>query len=160
MGLSRIVVALALVLAAGPSPAVATAPAADSSPAVAALSPPVASVNGACFPGDGYRFDIGTEGPRVVAVLHLSILTDPLNPGAFGVELSGTALDQSIVSLQAGVRYDGVDGPGQLFADPFAPFAYVFDYRMRLPMFASADVGPTEYESEKPFSGPVERAEC
>ena len=153
MGLSRIVVALALVLAAGPSPAVATVPAADSSSAVA-------PVNGACFPGDGYRFDIGTEGPRIVAVLHLSVFTDPLNPGAFGVELSGTALNQSIVSLQAGVRYDGVDGPGQLLADPFAPFEYVFDYRMRLPMFASADVGPSEYESEKPFSGPVERAEC
>ena len=188
MDLSRIAVALALVLATVPSaalavPGAADAPtpilsAVDASPASFGASSPITSVGdapsslsadpspaiapgaGACFPGDGRRFDIGNRGPGIVAVVHLSALTDPFNPGAFGVELAGTALNQSIVTLQAGVRYDGVDAPGEFLADPFAPFAYVFDYRLRLPMFSSLGDGATEYESTRPFSGPVERAEC
>lgn len=168
MDRSRIAVALALVLAVAPGTAIAAPPTADAAPLAAsevdeapeANAPPAAAPGTAtCFSGEGHRFDIGTEGPRIVAVVHLSVLTDPLNPGGFGVELAGTALNRTVVTLQAGVRYDGVDAPGELLADPFAPFAYVFDYRLQLPMFASLD-GAAEYESREPFSGPVERADC
>ena len=84
----------------------------------------------ACFPGEGYEFTIGTEGPQIEMVLHLSMLTNLGGPGAIGIELAGS-----------------IDGPPII----------ELDYRFELPMFGpSYDYE----DSDAPIEGPVGDANC
>ena len=110
-----------------------------------------------CFPGEGYEFTIGTEGPEIGMVLHLSMLTNLGGPGAIGVELSGAIDGPPIIELRTGVVFEGIDDVGSFLNDPFEPFAIAFDYRFELPMF-----GPGyDYEdSDPPIDGPVGDANC
>lgn len=141
-----------------------------------------------CFPDDGAEFVVGTEGPQVRFTLHTSLLsavvaaetgsnttnvsdTADLNvttnttnatpaPGAFGIEATASTLSDEIVSLQAGVLYEGVDSVTSFLLNPFEPFALAFDYRLRIPAFEGT-VADSEYrESDVPVEGPVEEAAC
>ena len=110
-----------------------------------------------CFPGEGYEFTIGTQGPQIGMVLHLSMLTNLGGPGAVGIELSGSIDGPPIIELKTGVVFEGIDDIGSFLNDPFEPFAIAFDYRFELPMF-----GPSyDYEdSDAPIEGPIGDANC
>ena len=111
----------------------------------------------ACFPGEGYEFTIGTEGPEINMVLHLSLLTNLGGPGGIGVELAGSINGPPIIELKTGVVFEGIDDVGSFLNNPFEPFGIVFDYRFELPMF-----GPSyDYEdSDAPIEGPIGDANC
>ena len=111
----------------------------------------------ACFPGEGYEFTIGTEGPEIRMVLHFSMLTNLGGPGAIGIELAGSIDGPPIIELKTGVVFAGIDDVGSFLNDPFEPFAIAFDYRFELPMF-----GPSyDYEdSDAPIEGPIGDANC
>jgi len=110
-----------------------------------------------CFPGEGYEFTIGTEGPEIRMVLHLSMLTNLGGPGAIGIELAGSIDGPPIIELKTGVVFAGIDDVGSFLNNPFEPFSIAFDYRFELPMF-----GPSyDYEdSDVPVDGPVGDADC
>ena len=111
----------------------------------------------ACFPGEGYEFTIGTEGPEINMVLHLSLLTNLGGPGGIGVELAGSINGPPIIELKTGVVFEGIDDVGSFLNNPFEPFGIVFDYRFELPMF-----GPSyDYEdSDAPIEGPIGDTNC
>ena len=111
----------------------------------------------ACFPGEGYEFTIGSEGPEIRMVLHLSLLTNLGGPGGIGVELAGSINGPPIIELKTGVVFEGIDDVGSFLNNPFEPFGIVFDYRFELPMF-----GPSyDYEdSDAPIEGPIGDANC
>jgi hypothetical protein len=111
-----------------------------------------------CFGPGGHRFEIGTEGPRIYLTLHLSLVTAPLSDGSLGVELVGVALEYPVVTLATGVRHRLPAESSNLLSSPFEGFTYVFDYHLRLPMFAS--LGESDYESDPPVSGPVSGTAC
>ena len=141
-----------------------------------------------CFPDDGTEFVVGTEGPQVEFTLHTSLLdavvaaetganttnvtntsnvTSDFNatngtpaPGAFGIEATASTLSDEIVSLQAGVLYEGVDNVTDFLLDPFEPFALAFDYRLRIPAFEGTMADSEYRESDVPVEGPVEEAAC
>ncbi|MFW6320481.1 MAG: DUF7332 family protein [Halohasta sp.] len=110
-----------------------------------------------CFPDDGYEFTIGTEGPEIRMVLHLSLLTNPVSPGAFGVELAGSIDGPPIIELRTGVLSEGIDSPTEFLNDPFGPFSIAYDYQFQLPMFGS---GFDHEESDPPIDGPVNGTDC
>ena len=110
----------------------------------------------ACFPDSGYRFTIGTLGPQIEMVVHLSLLTNLGAPGTLGVELSG-AIDQGepLIDLKTGAVFHGVTDVGRFLDNPFGVFSIAYDYSFQLP-FAGID-----YQSdEAPISGPVGESRC
>ncbi|MFD1640757.1 DUF7332 family protein [Halohasta litorea] len=111
----------------------------------------------ACFPGEGYEFTIGTEGPEIRMVLHLSLLTNLGGPGAIGIELAGSIDGPPIIELKTGVVFTGIESATEFLNDPFGPFSIAFDYQFELPMF-----GPGyDYEdTDAPIDGPVGNASC
>lgn len=82
---------------------------------------------------------------------------DTTATGAFGVEAAGVTAGVRIVSLRAGVLFEGADAASFL-ANPFEPFAFAFDYRLTIPAFVGTDVEPTYRADDVPVSGPVEEA--
>lgn len=134
-----------------------------------------------CFPSDGTEFVVGTEGPQIRFVLHLSLLPavidseDPTNGsttntslangttravGALGIEAVATTETDEIVSLQTGVLFEGIDDATTFLANPFSPFAFVFDYRLTIPAFEGTIADPDYETSDVPVEGPVEEAAC
>jgi hypothetical protein len=109
-----------------------------------------------CFPGDGHRLGIGTEGPHIDLLVHTSLVTNLGGPGTLGMEAGGTTGRYEIITLRFGVVFAGVGDPGTFLDDPFGHFALAFDYRFQLPMFGS-DV---DYRlDEAPVTG-VASADC
>lgn len=147
-----------------------------------AVVPGAAATGGAtthpetCFPPDGVEFVIGTEGPQIELVLHLSLLPalvggaereavagahEAATPaGALGVEAAATTGDAPVVSLRAGVLFEGGTDLARLVSRPFAPFALAFDYAFTVPAFAGTPADGDYRESDVPVSGPVEEAAC
>ncbi|WP_253736278.1 DUF7332 family protein [Halohasta salina] len=115
------------------------------------------SANG-CFPSEGYEFTIGTQGPQIGMVLHLSLLTNLGGPGAVGIELSGSIDGPPIIELKTGVAFDGIESVGAFLNDPFAAFSIIYDYRFELPMLGSGSLD--HEESEPPISGPINTTGC
>ncbi|WP_372910052.1 hypothetical protein [Salinigranum sp.] len=135
-----------------------------------------------CFPPDGWEFVVGTEGPQIRLVLHLSLLpavfggesesdgstntsraddTDTgTAAGAFGIEAVAATETAQIVSLQSGVLFAGVEDASAFLADPFAPFAFVFDYRLTIPAFEGTMADADYHTGDVPVEGPVEEAAC
>jgi len=111
-----------------------------------------------CFPGEGYEFTIGTQGPQIGMVLHLSMLTNLGGPGAVGIELAGSIDGPPIIELKTGVAFDGIESVGAFLNDPFAAFSIIYDYRFELPMLGSGSVD--HEESEPPISGPIDTTGC
>ncbi|ATW88422.1 hypothetical protein halTADL_1667 [Halohasta litchfieldiae] len=110
-----------------------------------------------CFVDDGYEFTIGTQGPEIRMVIHLSLLTNLGGPGALGVELSGSTGGPPIIELKTGVIFDGFESLSGFLNDPFGPFSIAYDYQFELPMFGS-DVSYDD--TETPIDGPVGNASC
>lgn len=110
-----------------------------------------------CFPDDGYAFSIGTEGPQIDVVIHLSLLTNLGGPGTLGVELAGTTGQQPIVELRTGVVFNGIDDLGAFLNDPFSAFSIAYEYAFRLPMFGD---GFAYDDTEVPIDGLVDDADC
>lgn len=150
------------------------------SPAAAATGAG-ASHPSTCFPADGTEFVVGTEGPQIRFVLHVSLLPavidgdDPTNvsetntslanetdvaAGAFGIEAVATTGTDEIVALQSGVLFEGVENATEYLSNPFAPFALVFDYRLTIPAFEGTVADADYRESDVPVQGPVEEAAC
>ena len=149
-----IAVVCGLLLLSTPVAAVVGAQTANTTANGSSASTPSAN---ACFPGEGYEFTIGTEGPEIRMVLHLSMLTNLGGPGAVGIELAGSIDGPPIIELKTGVVFAGIDDVGSFLNNPFEPFSIAFDYRFELPMF-----GPSyDYEdSDVPIDGPVGDADC
>ncbi len=159
-----VVLVVVLVVVQGPvTPLAAAAGAAGAVPApvpAEGSTGPLATddADDSCFGPGGHRFEIGTEGPRIHVTLHLSLVTAPLSNGSLGVELVGVALEHPVVTLATGVRHRLPADSSNLLSSPFEGFTYVFDYHLRLPMFAS--LGESDYESDPPVSGPVSGTSC
>ena len=133
---------------------------------------------GRCFPSDGTEFVVGTEGPQIRFVVHLSLLsavvrgdgpasaatTDtgaaPAALGAFGFEAVATTGTAQVVSLQTGVLFEGSEDAAAFLSDPFDPFAFAFDYRLTGPAFEGTVADADYRESDVPVEGPVEEAAC
>jgi len=135
--------------------------------AQAQTGPPTAQTTGGgqeegsvdrCFPGEGYEFVIGTQGPRIEMTIHLSLLTNLGGPGGVGVELAGSIDGPPIIELKTGVAFDGIESVGAFLNDPFGAFSIVYDYRFELPMLGSGSVDHAE--SEPPISGPINTTGC
>lgn len=110
-----------------------------------------------CFPADGYEFAIGNYGPEINMILHLSLLTNLGEPGAFGVELTGSIGGPPIIELRTGVLFGGVDSVSDFLNNPFEPFSIAFEYMFELPMFGDEFA----YEdTESPIDGPVGNTTC
>jgi hypothetical protein len=110
-----------------------------------------------CFVDEGHEFVIGTQGPEIRMVVHLSLLTNLGGPGALGVELSGSIGGPPIIELKTGVVFDGFDSLTAFLNDPFGPFSIAYDYQFQLPMFG----GDVNYnETDVPIDGPVGNADC
>lgn len=110
-----------------------------------------------CFPDDGYEFTIGTEGPEISMVLHLSLLTNLGSPGVFGVELSGSVGGPPVIQLQTGVHFGGIESVGGFLNNPFGPFSIVFDYQFDLLSFG---IDLDHRDTDAPIDGPVGDAAC
>lgn len=152
------------------------------SPATAATAGADAPSADRCFPPDGWEFVVGTEGPQIRFVLHLSLLpavvegddptnatstnaslangTDTTAAGAFGIEAVATTGTAEVVSLQAGVLFVGVENATTFLSNPFSPFAFVFDYRLTIPAFEGTTADPDYHVGDVPVEGPVEEAAC
>jgi hypothetical protein len=116
---------------------------------------PVAALE-SCFPDEGHRLGIGTEGPHIDLLVHTSLVTNLGGEGVLGLEAVGTTGRSEIVTLRAGVVFAGVGDPTDFLDDPFGHFALAFDYRFRLPMFGSE----FDYRAdESPVTG-VPSADC
>jgi hypothetical protein len=133
-----------------------------------------------CFPADGTEFVVGTEGPQIRFVLHLSLLPavvegTPTNVsatnaslpggtstvlGAFGIEAVASTGTDEVVSLQSGVLFEGVENATAFLSDPFGPFALVFDYRLTIPAFEGTMADSDYRAGDVPVDGPVEEAAC
>lgn len=110
-----------------------------------------------CFVDDGHEFTIGTQGPEIRMVVHLSLLTNLGGPGALGVELSGSIGGPPIIELKTGVIFDGFESVTAFLNDPFGPFSIAYDYQFQLPMFG----GDVDFnETGVPIDGPVGDASC
>ncbi|MFC7128809.1 DUF7332 family protein [Haloferax chudinovii] len=121
---------------------VATAPVAA---ATAATSP--------CFSGEGHQFDIGGEGAGIDLAVFLSVFENLGGEGGFGMEASGSIGNDSIVQLRAGVAFDGVGPAAAFLSNPFSRFSVVYDYSMRLPMFADSGIESSYEDDGSPVSG-------
>lgn len=110
-----------------------------------------------CFPADGYEFTIGTYGPEITMVIHLSLLTNLGGPGALGVELAGSTGHQEIIELRTGVIFNGIDDVGSFLSNPFAAFSIAFEYHFQLPMFGEDFAFE---DDDAPINGPVGNASC
>ena len=113
----------------------------------------------ACFPAGGYNFTIGTLGPQIEMVVHLSLLTNLGGPGTIGIELAGTTAEDAppMIELRTGVVFRGVTNIERFLNDPFGLFAIAYEYRFTLPLGGSG----VDYQSdEPPISGPVGDADC
>jgi len=110
-----------------------------------------------CFPADGYELTIGTYGPEITMVIHLSLLTNLGGPGALGVELVGSTGQQEIIELRTGVIFNGIDGVGSFLSNPFAAFSIAFEYHFQLPMFGEEFAFE---DDEPPVDGPLGNASC
>ncbi|ERH01522.1 MAG: hypothetical protein J07HN6_01076 [Halonotius sp. J07HN6] len=146
-------------VATGASESTASAPGViQSAPGSIQSSTPAYQTAGsdACFPDSGYRFTIGTLGPQIEMVVHLSLLTNLGAPGTLGVELSGS-IDEGdpLIDLKTGAVFHGVTDVGRFLDNPFGVFSIAYDYTFQLP-FAGID-----YQSdEAPISGPVGESRC
>jgi hypothetical protein len=160
--------------------------------ALVVAAPPVAAASTAtpttgpdagetrCFPPDGTEFVIGTEGPQIRLVVHLSLLPavvdggdptnvsatnasvvdEPVATGALGVEATATTEAARVVSLRTGVLFSGVENATRFVTDPFEPFAFAFDYRLTIPAFEGTAADPDYRATDAPVEGPVEEAAC
>lgn len=137
------------------------APAVDPSPAIPTV--PLQQSDGvgdnSCFPAGGYNFTIGSLGPQIEMVVHLSLLTNLGGPGTLGIELAGTTAEgvPPMIELRTGVVFRGVTDVDRFLSDPFGLFAIAYEYRFNLPLGGSG----VDYESdEPPITGPVGDADC
>jgi len=139
----------------------------DTSPSISSVSGnPTVPLQGSdtdesngCFSAEGYNFTIGTLGPQIEMVVHLSLLTNLGGPGTLGVELAGTTAENvpPMIELRTGVVFRGVTDVDRFLSDPFGLFAIAYEYRFTLPLGGSG----VDYESdEPPISGPVGDADC
>jgi len=162
-------VAVSLLLATSPAAAVGATGGGgvDNTPSISpasehSIAPLQASDSGegnSCFPEGGYNFTIGTLGPQIEMVVHLSLLTNLGGPGTLGVELAGTTAENvpPMIELRTGVVFRGVTDVDRFLSDPFGLFAIAYEYRFNLPLGGSG----VAYESdEPPISGPVGDADC
>ncbi|TQQ82163.1 DUF7332 family protein [Halonotius roseus] len=159
-------VAVSLLLVTSPAAAVGGAAVDDSRAATTAPDNPLVALqqsdtpdSNACFPAGGYNFTIGTLGPQIEMVVHLSLLTNLGGPGTLGVELAGTTAENvpPMIELRTGVVFRGVTDVDRFLSDPFGLFAIAYEYRFNLPLGDSS----VDYESdEPPISGPVGDADC
>lgn len=99
-----------------------------------------------CFAGAGYPISIGETGATIDAIVHLSVLTDPVVGNEFGLEAAGSIGDEPIVTLAAGVRLTAREAIADGF-DPFAAFDVLYAYELRLPMFDGA-IDDSEYRDD------------
>jgi DNA-binding beta-propeller fold protein YncE len=130
-----------------------------------------------CFPASGTDFVVGTEGPQLRFTHHLwlfpaVVTAEPPTPtngpggnatapaGVFGIEATATANDVRVISLRSGVVFEGSTGVGRLVADPFDPFAFVFDYRLTISVFEGTTADADYRATDVPVDGPVEEAAC
>ena len=123
------------------------------------LQPSDATGDNACFPAGGYNFTIGTLGPQIEMVVHLSLLTNLGAPGTLGIELAGATAENAppMIELRTGVVFRGVTNVERFLSDPFGLFAIAYEYRFTLPLGGSG----VDYQSdEPPLSGPVGTADC
>ena len=159
-----VAVCCALLLVTGPAAAVGAAPSTPHSLQVPSHqpaqldSPAPAQVDSGvdCFPDSGYNFTIGTFGPQIEMVLHLSLLTNLGAPGTLGVELAGTADGREpLIELRTGAVFHGVTDVEAFLNDPFGVFSIAFEYRFQLPL-AGIDYETTD----APISGPVSESRC
>ena len=150
-----VAVCCALLLVTGPAAAVGAAPSMPHSLQVPTHQP--AQLDGVeCFPDSGYNFTIGTFGPQIEMVLHLSLLTNLGAPGTLGVELAGTADGtEPMIELRTGAVFHGVTDVEAFLNDPFGVFSIAFEYRFQLPL-AGIDYETTD----APISGPVSESRC
>lgn len=113
-----------------------------------------------CFPDSGAPIVVGQEGPRMNLSVHTSLFRGLPGPGGVGISATGSTERHRIVTLRAGVVFDGVGDPVAFLADPFGRFRTVFDYTLSLPMLSAAP-GPETYEQDAPFvRGPTRTADC
>ncbi|MFD1634670.1 DUF7332 family protein [Haloplanus ruber] len=113
-----------------------------------------------CFPDSGAPIVVGQEGPRMNLSVHTSLFRGLPGPGGVGISATGATERYQIVTLRAGVVFDGVGDPVGFLADPFSRFRTVFDYTLSLPMLSAAP-GPETYEQDDPFvRGPTRTADC
>lgn len=134
--------------------------AADSTQPTVSSAEPAEPTNAgvaACFPDDGYEFTIGTQGPEINMILHMSLLTNLGEPGAFGVELTGSIDGPPIIELRTGVIFGGFDSVSEFLNNPFGPFSIAFEYSFELPMFGEDFAYE---EGDAPIDGPVGNADC
>lgn len=112
----------------------------------------------ACFPPSGYGFTIGTLGPQIDMIVHLSLLTNLGGPGTLGIELAGAVDDtEPIIELRTGAVFHGVTDVESFLSNPFGLFSIAYEYRFQLPMFENG----IDYETtEPPISGPVGESRC
>lgn len=114
-----------------------------------------------CFPGDGYEFQIGSQGPQIDAIVHLSLLSNLGAPGTLGIEMAGSTASDHILTLRTGVIFEGVDSASNFTADPLAYFSLAFEYDFQLPMFADATGEDFTLEDDgAPFDAPIGDAAC
>ena len=129
---------------------------------VAAASAPVAAAesgSASCFPAGGRDLDIGTEGPGIAVTVHTSLFTNLGGRGALGLEAVGTTGETDVVTLRAGVLFEGVGKAGAFLSDPFSRFSVLFHYEFRLPMFAPFGHG-VDYETDESPVGGVNASKC
>lgn len=116
---------------------------------------------GECFPGDGYEFHIGSQGPEIHMIVHFSLLTNLGGSGSLGIEMAGSTETAHIVLLQTGVLFEGVDNASDFVADPLAYFSVAYEYDFQLPMFVDATGDDFAFEDEEgPFDAPIGDAAC
>lgn len=159
-----VAVVCCLLLFALPVGAVVGQPAGDSEAAAGvdtptdAVGPTAATAPIACFPPSGYGFTIGTLGPQIDMIVHLSLLTNLGGPGTLGIELAGAVDDtEPIIELRTGAVFHGVTDVNSFLANPFGLFSIAYEYRFQLPMFENG----IDYETtEPPISGPVGESRC
>jgi hypothetical protein len=130
-----------------------------------------------CFPSDGTEFVVGTEGPQIRFVVHLSLLSAvvqgesvsvtatetgsaPAAAGALGFEAVATTETAQVVSLRTGVLFEGSEDAATFLSDPFSPFTLAFDYRLTIPAFEGTMADADYRASDVPVEGPVEEAAC
>lgn len=121
---------------------------------------PAADPTAGCFPEAGDPIVVGQEGPRMTLSVHTSLFRVLAEPGGVGLSAVGATERYRIVTLRAGVVFEGVGDPVAFVTDPFDRFHTVFEYTLSLPMLSAAP-GPETYEQDEPFvRGPVPTAGC
>ncbi|MGM0604397.1 MAG: DUF7332 family protein [Halobacteriota archaeon] len=114
-----------------------------------------------CFPGNGSEFTIGSQGPQIDMIVHMSLLTNLGAPGTMGIEMAGTTGREYIVVLRTGILFDGVHDAGSFLSDPFSQFSVAFEFDLSLPMISGATGEDVSYSGDDaPIDAPIGDAAC